>query len=199
MVFDPNLLGQWKSGDHETSIFEKAGKNAYRITQVKTDDDGKVTEHNIYDAHLVSIRGRLFLDVIPGTWSELAASYHLPVATRGEWPPAGTHLIQVGPGVYAEVVAGKSGQGALIRRIWPVHQFLKIENTSQTVNVSVFDEGWLRVEIGEKRAQIAHTFAEDQNHELVLTATTSELQQFLLEHVDNPEAFRNPMVLERER
>jgi hypothetical protein len=61
LTFDPALLGQWTEDDGKgTWAFTKAGEKEYRL--VFTDNQGK---GGGFQAHLLKIEGRLFLDIFP--------------------------------------------------------------------------------------------------------------------------------------
>jgi len=61
LVFDPALVGVWSGeGSTETWAFTKSGEKVYRL--VYTDREGKTGP---FDAHLLSVDGRLYLDLFP--------------------------------------------------------------------------------------------------------------------------------------
>ena len=61
VVFDPKLIGEWKShDDKDTWSFTRHKGNTYRF--LYTDSDGK---KGAFDAHLVEFNGMRFMDVAP--------------------------------------------------------------------------------------------------------------------------------------
>src|SRR6266849_402539 len=66
VTFDNALIGQWGT-EKEGLNFAKIGDNAYRmVLSGKDDDTGQVTT-TVFEAHLVSLQGHRFLDVV---WAE---------------------------------------------------------------------------------------------------------------------------------
>jgi hypothetical protein len=62
IVFEPSLIGQWAEDDSKEmwAFSEKEGTNEYKL--VYTDDKGK---QGAFSAHLLKIKGNLFLDFLP--------------------------------------------------------------------------------------------------------------------------------------
>ena len=74
--------------------------------------------------------------------------------------------------------------------IFPVHVFFKVsfENDQLNMNAFAFSSDWLEKLIKERRIRINH---EVENKEILLTASTDELQEFVLKYIDEPKAFEN--------
>jgi hypothetical protein len=68
----------------------------------------------------------------------------------------------------------------------PVHTFMKVEQIEPTLIMSPLNPEWLGKYLEENPDAIAHDEVDDR---LVLTAGTKELQAFLLEHVDDKDAW----------
>ena len=66
LVFDEKLLGSWVDDSNKNMLeFSKSEKSekTYQVIYVVTEGDGK--GKGIFDAHLVKLEGKLFLDVFP--------------------------------------------------------------------------------------------------------------------------------------
>ena len=73
LVFEPVLVGEWtETGSEETWTFTKGEGSSYNFSYA--DDDGKRGE---FIAHLVNVRGSLFLDIFPKDPEEDAAPIYL--------------------------------------------------------------------------------------------------------------------------
>lgn len=61
LVFEPGLIGQWTEDDSkEIWVFSKVNSDEYKL--VHTDKDGI---HGTFSAHLLKIKGNMFLDLFP--------------------------------------------------------------------------------------------------------------------------------------
>lgn len=74
--------------------------------------------------------------------------------------------------------------------IFPVHIFFKVsfENDQLNMNAFAFSSDWLEKLIKERRIRIKHEFENDQ---VLLTASTEELQKFVIKYADEPKAFED--------
>lgn len=81
--------------------------------------------------------------------------------------------------------------------IFPVHIFFKVSLGDNQLNMDAFafSSDWLEKLIQEKRIRIKH---EVENKQVLLTASTEELQKFVIKYADEPKAFEdNPSVFNR--
>lgn len=87
--------------------------------------------------------------------------------------------------------------------LFPVHIFFKVsfENDQLTMNAFAFSSDWLAKLIRERRIRIKHEvenpyysqqiFDKAENDQVLLTASTEELQKFVIKYADEPKAFEN--------
>lgn len=78
----------------------------------------------------------------------------------------------------------------------PAHTFAKFRVTQDTIIIWRFDPEWLEDLFEENRIRISHEKMDDQ---IVLTASTEELQKFVSKYADDPAAYVEPEVLIRQR
>jgi len=76
----------------------------------------------------------------------------------------------------------------------PVHTFMKIEQIEPTLKMRVMSPDKLGEMLEDKPDIIKHEVLEDR---IVLTASTKQLQKFMLEHVNDEGLFAEPSELER--
>jgi uncharacterized protein with PIN domain len=66
----------------------------------------------------------------------------------------------------------------------PAHSFMRVSLEGHVLRLAFFDLDWLKKNIEQNKVTIKHERRDDT---IVLTASTEELQKFVLEHVE--EAF----------
>jgi hypothetical protein len=78
----------------------------------------------------------------------------------------------------------------------PVHLITKMTLAGDTLRLASLEADWLAKMISEKKLQIMHV---KRNDEVILTASTKELQQLVATIGGNSEAFPNPGMFVRVR
>jgi len=114
-----------------------------------------------FRAHLLTLGDHRFLDI-------------LLVRTEGEWKGAGAARI------------------AMIIR--PAHLFFKVQLTNSTLRLQALQPEWLDEILKNQSKELAHERLKepdnnDKDGRLLLTASTAELQRFILKYSDEPKAF----------
>jgi hypothetical protein len=171
VVFNEDLIGTWRqSGDPTTWQFTKAKKgDAKRAYRlVLTDSEGRP---GTFLAHLVKLDDHLFLDLFP--------------------------------------MAPKVANNGLYRfHFQRVHTFMRFELDGDSLHLTSMKPGWLEEYLKKNPDALPHTFVtttgrpvqegEDPGSgQLLLTASTAELQQFLRKHAKTKEAFTEPVECTR--
>ena len=75
-----------------------------------------------------------------------------------------------------------------------VHLFAKVSVEEDKLNIQFFDDEWIEKMIKERKIRIKH---EKINEGVLLTASTSELQQFIQKYANEEKAFLEVSKLER--
>jgi hypothetical protein len=78
--------------------------------------------------------------------------------------------------------------------LMPVHTFIKIDSIEPDLKMRLTNEEEMKKMLEKRPNIIKHTFVEQR---LVLTASTKELQNFLLKYADDERIFTNEVVLGR--
>ncbi|MBN1804866.1 MAG: hypothetical protein JW837_06415 [Sedimentisphaerales bacterium] len=78
--------------------------------------------------------------------------------------------------------------------LMPVHTFIKIDSIEPDLKMRLTNEEDMKKLLAEKPSAVEHTFIEKR---LILTASTKELQNFLLKYADDERVFKNEIVLGR--
>jgi hypothetical protein len=76
----------------------------------------------------------------------------------------------------------------------PVHTFSKISLNEDSLVISLFKDSWIEEQITDNRVRIKHEKTEDT---VLITASTEELQKFIIKYGNMPEAYRDPINLNR--
>ena len=102
--------------------------------------------------------------------------------------------------MYLEFVPGEShaDQDRFSVRPRPAHEFFKLvmEDEGRTLKLIQLDNSWIDSQIRDGKLVIDHEVLEDRS--AVLTASTPDLQQLVLDHVNDDEAFRGETIVKRE-
>ncbi len=107
-------------------------------------------------------------------------------------------LVKLGANYYLDFYPGENDQldlsSLLISTLLPVHIFARIDFLDEKVEIRFFDRDWLEELLNENRIRIAHEKTPDY---FVLTASTEELQKFVIKYSNVEDAFVKPSLLER--
>jgi hypothetical protein len=77
----------------------------------------------------------------------------------------------------------------------PAHLLLKVEQIEPALKLAAVNPDWMQTHLKEHPNAIAHRIVSDGN--VVLAASTEELQNFVLAHVDDKEFFGGAMEMKR--
>ena len=78
------------------------------------------------------------------------------------------------------------------------HSFLKVSQIEPTLQMTPLDLKWLREFLGKNPQAIRHEkIGDGDDAQIVLTASTAELQKFVLTHLKTEGAFGDPINLKR--
>ena len=208
VVFDESLLGEWVGMDpSETGgmKFIKEGDNAYVIVSTDTDANGE-QKNTFYDARLLNISGQKFLDVQQHEWSVSQASYPLRVGGgKGEQkiePP----LLKLGESAYMEFAVEGKGP-AVVAHLRNAHRFFKIKTDGKKLHLDWIDDDKLKEAVLKGTVHIgnalitpgssSHRHSTPDNRDIVLTASTADLQKFVAEQMNNDKVFTEHAAVQR--
>jgi len=174
VVFKQELLGTWTDPNSDNSIwqFERndESKNAYTLLVDFGNDDGA---KGLFEARLVKLKDQLFLDVYPAERGFEETMEPLEEAAKDPnnsiWPLNFVFIV-------------------------PVHTFLKVDSIEPTLTMRLTDDDLMEKLLEQDPKAVKHTVLEDK---FVLTASTKELQAFVLKYADDERLFSLPIVLKR--
>ena len=198
IVFDEHLLGSYvgeKETDKDSGIaIDKSGENGYQITIT---DSGKKT---VFDAFLLNLNGHRFLDVAPSEYVASPGSYRIHFDRSKTSLKPNPALVLLENGVYLELTPGATdAKSADVNvRVRVAHMFFKVFNDEKSLRLDYVDDDWLKKAIENKTIQTPHALiTNDNSEELVWTASTQELQQFLIEHMNDDQLFSESIRLKK--
>ena len=177
-VFDEKLLGTWvddPNSPEATWEFKRADTNdsAYRL--IFSDKEGK---KGMFVAHLVKLKDKLFLDV----------DVHL-----GESPYV---LVEVkDPNVMMDPNKFDFWRYNTLFLI-PAHTFIRVNSVEPQLKMLLTDDEKMKEFLKADPNAIKHDFLDNSP---ILTASTKELQAFVLQYADDSRVFTEAMVLSRKK
>lgn len=128
-----------------------------------------------------------------------AQAYKLTVQEKEQRTEFDTHLFKLKGGLFFDLCSRARADHSL-----PLHYLLKITRNEPALEMSALDYDWLKNLIAKDAKAIRHMvvpkqLGEDGEGDLVLTADTAELRQFILKYEKAPGAFGKGFVLERRK
>jgi len=197
-VFDPALLGQWQSGDGSFS-FTRQDDSGYELA-IATRDDGGQVHTMVFEAHLVELQGRRFLDIGPTEWSSSPERWEQAMKQQPKIVSDGRRLLPVGDFVYLELPQTQPGVAADIAgtKLRLAHEIFKVEleDQGQTLTLAALDESWVAAQV-QSGAMLDHEGTGEDGDSFVLTASTADLQELVTENAGNNDAFSVVTTLRR--
>ena len=96
------------------------------------------------------------------------------------------HLLKLGKHLFLDLFPEEPETGSEFynMHVIPAHSFIRVSLEGHVLRMGFFDLDWLEKNIEENKISIKHEKRDDM---IVLTASTKELQEFILKHVE--EAF----------
>jgi hypothetical protein len=195
LAFDESLLGSWVGPDNgeegglEILAREKDGKKSYLLVMTDKNKDLKVFKKTVYHASLVKLNEHLFLDVVPQSFEPESTIYSLQVKPGKGGPTIQPALLKIGEAAYMEFQNGApDGKvGAHVRR---AHWILKVVRKDKTLQLDWVDDEVFRKGVQAGTVKLpSMLLGEGKNKDVVITATTQELQKFIVDHADDTTFF----------
>lgn len=179
VVFKEELVGVWADPNSPEGAWEfkrdDESKNVYKlIVDISAKEDIGDTSKGLFDAHLVNLKGQLFLDVYP-------ARKGLQQIMEGLEEKAKDPNSTVWPLNFAFLV--------------PVHTFIKVDSIEPMLTMRLTDDDLMKKLLEQDPNAVKHAVLDEDR--FVLTASTKELQAFVLKYADGDKLFEKPFALKR--
>jgi hypothetical protein len=192
VIFDDALVGQWVPVDHsqEQIVFKfERVKGGYILWASGKDKNDKYG----YFVHLLSIGKNRFLDVVPASVNISTLENPLKMAQSKSGKYLGPPLVHLGLGAYLEVPGGAQTK-AYVRG---AHWFFKFRFDGKKFSLDGTDDEKFLQAIESNKFHI-DTAGFEMSKDLLITASTKDLQKFVMERVDD-DSFFTQHVPEMER
>jgi hypothetical protein len=199
IVFDAALLGEWvglDAKDDGNLKFNKEGDNAYQV--IMTDNNGGEIKRTFYSGHLLAVGNQRFLDIVPQNWEARRESYvlHLDPAKGGS--TVRPSLLKLGEAAYMEFTGDKTKGTDLHAQLRPAHWFFKVQMDGKKLRLDWIDDDKLKTAVEQKNVQLGNAIlGAGKTKSIVITATTKELQQFVVGHINDSKIFTEHTEMQR--
>ena len=140
-----------------------------------------------FEARLVQLGGRRFLDVVPRNWDANTRSYSLQIKTMKNATVAEPSVIRLGAAAYMRFGPGDA-TGKLRADVAPAHWFLRVSLNGAKLRLDWIDDEKFRDAFKAGKFHVNGLLLNDKK-DVVITATTSELHKILTEHADDETLF----------
>ncbi len=145
----------------------------------------------------------VFQPGLVGSWSEEGSddvwifersgdkSYDLIYTEHSASAKFVAHLVQLGKFLFLDIYPHELDLDNDFQKahFLPVHTFSRVWLQEDTLRLVMLDHTWLKDMARKKNLNLAHDRIGDQ---IVLTASTRELQKFMTRYAENPKAFPKP-------
>ncbi|HEY2170629.1 MAG TPA: hypothetical protein VGJ30_13445 [Candidatus Angelobacter sp.] len=202
VIFDPALAGKWVSGNPEDGVlrFDRGEEDAYQMVFTQKTASGH-SQETVYVAHLVSLGGEKYLDVSPKQFDGTAQQYLFRTDGSKKGSMFRPVLERISDGIYLEVqgpIPGKGNSQELQLKLRSSHWIFKVYLSEKTLSLSYLDQQWVEEAIKKKLLQAEHLKARSENSaQWLLSGSTAELQQFVVQHADDPGAFTGGIAMSK--
>ncbi len=164
-MFDQRIVGSWPDKSGNAWIFSKGEDKSYVLKYYQHEfgrgifKEGVPGDTGVFEAHLGRLGNNLFLDVYPQRDPSLGSPDRPYSLLKNDF--YNWHFV-------------------------PMHSIMKVWFVNDSLQLSLLDNNWVRKMIDNKSIKISHERLDDQ---IILTASTEELQQLVLKYADDNKAF----------
>jgi len=206
LIFDPSLLGTWVVIDPETGREEAEDGMTWTFTQSgEKGYDLIVTEKEFVLGELLGPLMDQFVETITSALTGKQGAPSQPPDASGKKSEPGepaefeARLFRIEKSVFMDIIP--SGKAAIKNTFYlmhtvPVHTLWRVSIKKREVRLEMLDSKWFEKMIEQKKVTVGYAVSDDR---YVLTASTEELQKFLLQYGKNAEAFTLVALLHRRK
>ena len=199
VVFDESLLGFWvgpkngEDGGLEFSPLEGNGPKGYVLTMYDKAKGSQDGDKMVFHAHLVNLGGRRFLDAVPEHWDAQSDSYPLQLKSGKGNASIEPRLLRLASSAYLEFARGTTGNSNQIQaNLRRAHWILKVTRNEKKLQLDWADDDDFKKAVVAGKVDLSTALLKSANHQnVVITASTPELQKFVLEHADDGTFFNS--------
>ena len=151
----------------------------------------------------------VFETKLVGTWVDQDTSvwtfvqtgpkaYELVYTEKGSPGRFDAHLVKLGKFMFLDLFPKEPvlQNGFYKFHLVPVHSILRVWIEEEKLRMAMLNHDWFKEQVDRKKVKLAH---EHRENEIILTASTADLQKFVVKYADDPKAFPEPADLRRMR
>ena len=151
----------------------------------------------------------VFEPKLVGTWVDQDSSvwtfvqsepkaYELVYTEKGSPGRFSAHLVKLGKLMFLDLFPREPvlQNGFYKFHLVPVHTILRVWIDEDGLRMAMLNHDWFKDQVDKKKVNLAQ---ERRENEIILTASTADLQKFVVKYADDPKAFPEPAELRRMR
>jgi len=197
IAFDESLLGSWVGSDNgaegvlEFIVHDEDGSKGYLLVMTDKNKESDTYKKTVYQAHLVKLNDRPFLDVTPQTFEASPNSYPLQVKSGKGGTTVEPALLRLGEAAYLEFSSGAGAGGKIDAHLRRAHWIVRVTRKDNALQLDWPDDDVFRKAVQAGTVKLpSKLLGNGQSKDVVITASTLELQKFVVEHAEG-DAFFN--------
>lgn len=149
----------------------------------------------IFDQNLIGT----WVDKDTSAWTFVqtnAKAYELIYTEKGSPGRFEAHLVRLGKYTFLDLFPKEPimQNGFYKFHLVPVHTIMQIWIEERKIRMAMLNHDWFKDQVDKKKVKLAH---EHRENEIILTASTEDLQKFVLKYANDPKAFPEPAELRR--
>jgi hypothetical protein len=192
IVIDKTLLGDWVSANKDeegatlsfVTLVENGKDTGYSVTMSGKSGDGTCSAMEFY-GHEIEIGGNKYLDLVVRSWDASTQSYPLQITQSKNGTVITPSLLRLGSAAYMEFNGGKQ----VVAHLHTAHWFARITRNGDKLRLDWIDDEFFRKAVVAGKFHLAHLMLGPKKQDVVITASTPELQKFIAEHGNDADLF----------
>lgn len=202
IVFDKSLLGDWVSinKDNEeatlrfVTLVEDGKEDGYDVTMSGRNSDGMCSSME-FNAHEIEIGGNRYLDLVTRGGDASDQVYPLQITESKKGMAITPSFLRVGTASYMEFIGGARVEA----RLHIAHWFARITRNGDKMRLDWIDDDDFKKTAAAGKFHLSHlslghgkkksVFGAAKQRDILVTASTEELQKFIAEHGNDNELF----------
>lgn len=176
----PGLEGRWESSEERWTF---ARSREYFPSSISSDDEDLFFNINGEDStDIEGMKGYLMIHEDIGG-SSVDSTFFM------------TYFVNLGDNLFLDLYPLDLRESSLYTNHFiPIHTFAKVELKSDSLDIRLFKDSWIEDQIKDNRVRIKHEKVEDG---VLITASTEELQKFIIKYGNIEDAYEGSTSLKR--
>src|SRR5579859_3587599 len=192
IVFDKSLAGAWLIPGKEdegvlsfVTLVENGKDSGYSVSMTTKNSDGTCSAMEFY-GHEIELGGKKFLDLKVRAWDAGDHVYPLQIASAKGGTAINPQFLRLGTAAYMEFKGGKQVEAQLHAAHW----IARVTRTGEKLRLDWIDDEAFKTAVVAGKFHLSHLLLGDpKKPDIVITASTQELQKFIADHGSDNELF----------